>query len=153
MSHYPVMPIEEICALPVGDIATSDAYLFLWATWPTLPDALRVIEAWGFQYKTCAFNWIKTNAVDGKPFFGIGYYTKSNSEVCLLATRGEPWTMSDSVSEVVMAPRQEHSRKPAEVRDLIVDLCGDVPRIELFARQAAPGWSAWGNQAPEETAS
>ena len=149
MSHYPVMPVEDICALPVRELATDDAYLFLWVTWPTLPDALRVMEAWGFEYVTCAFNWIKTNTGDGGPFFGIGYYTKSNSEVCLLGRRGDPWKVSDGVSQVVQAPKQEHSRKPAEVRDRIVELCGDRPRIELFARQAAPGWSAWGNQAPD----
>ena len=161
VNHYPVMSVEEICALPVYQIAAEDAWLFLWATWPTLPDALRVISAWGFKFSTLAFNWIKTNRKNGEPFFGIGHATKSNSEPCLLARRGSPRVASNYVSQIaecgeafetedIRSPRREHSRKPDEVRDRIVQLCGDRPRIELFARQAVEGWSAWGNEVPAE---
>ena len=140
------MRTEDICKLPVGDILASNAYLFLWATWPNLTQALRVMEAWGFKYKTCAFCWTKTNKRDGRPFFGIGHYTKSNTEPCLLGVRGKPWVVSNYVSQVIISPRREHSRKPDEVRDRIVQLCGGVPKIELFAREVAPGWVAWGDE-------
>ena len=90
--------------------------------------------------------WIKTNKNNGKPFFGIGYYTKSNCEVCLIAVKGKPIKVSNSVSSVIISPRQEHSKKPDQIRDKIVELCGDVPRIELFARKKAEGWDVWGNE-------
>lgn len=146
LSHYPTMTISDIKALPVQSLAADDCMLFLWATFPNLQEALDVIKAWGFTYKTLAFSWIKTNKKNGKPFFGIGYYTKSNCEVCLLATRGKPKVLSNSVSSVIIAPREEHSKKPAQVRDKIVQLCGDLPRLEMFARQATDGWELFGNQ-------
>lgn len=144
--HYPTMTIEDIKALPVANITDRDAMLFLWATFPNLPEALEVITAWGFKYKTLGFSWIKTNKANGKPFFGIGWYTKSNCEVCLIGVKGRPFKVSNFVSSVVIEPKQEHSRKPDIVRDRIVELCGDVPRIELFARQRTPGWAVWGNE-------
>jgi N6-adenosine-specific RNA methylase IME4 len=144
--HYPTMGIEQIKALPIGDITAESAMLFMWATFPNLQEALDTIKAWGFKYKTLGFSWIKTNKKNGRPFFGIGWYTKSNCEVCLIGVKGRPFKVSNSVSSVVIEPKQEHSRKPAIVRDRIVELCGDVPRVELFARNAAPGWDVWGNQ-------
>jgi N6-adenosine-specific RNA methylase IME4 len=120
--------------------------LFLWATFPNLQEALNVINAWGFQYKTLGFSWIKTNTGNGKPFFGIGYYTKSNCEVCLIGVKGKPIKASNYVSSVLIAPRERHSKKPDIVRDKIVELCGDVPRIELFARETVLGWDSWGNE-------
>jgi N6-adenosine-specific RNA methylase IME4 len=147
-AHYHTMPMEEIKSLPIHTISDPNSILFLWATFPNLPEAFEVITAWGFTYKTLGFSWIKTNKNDGKPFFGIGYYTKSNCEVCLIATKGKPPKDSNSVSSVLLAPREEHSKKPAVVRDLIVKLCGDLPRIELFARQSVPGWDCWGNEVP-----
>lgn len=145
-SHYSTMTLADIKALPVREIASDNAMLFLWATFPNLQEALSVFPAWGFTYKTLGFSWIKTNRSNGKPFFGIGYYTKSNCEVCLIGVRGKPIKASDSVSSVLIAPRGEHSAKPAEVRDRIVQFCGDVPRIELFARDRHEGWDAWGNE-------
>lgn len=145
-AHYPTMSIQDIKNLPVKDLADENAILFLWATFPNLQEALDVIKAWGFTYKTLGFSWIKTNKNNGKPFFGIGYYTKSNCEVCLIGVKGKPPKVSNSVSSVVIAPREQHSKKPDVVRDKIVELCGDLPRIELFARQSTPGWDVWGNE-------
>lgn len=155
--HYPTMTLEQICALKVSALAAENAALFLWATWPTLPDALKVIAAWGFVYKTCAFDWVKLTA-RGAPSFGLGHYTRGNSEPCLLATRGRVQRVDAGVQQIVLdesfqqetvfAPRGEHSAKPREVRDRIVRLLGDVPRLELFAREHTPGWHAWGNQLP-----
>ena len=144
--HYPTMKIEDICNLPVQSICHNNAALFLWVTFPNLPEGLRVMEAWGFKYKTLGFSWIKTNKRSGTPFFGIGYYTKSNCEVCLLGIKGRMKPISNKVSSVIISPRREHSRKPDEVREKIVELFGDLPRIELFARQSHTGWDVWGNE-------
>ena len=146
LRHYPTMKIEDIKSLPVADIAAENAMLFLWVTFPNLQEGLDVIKAWGFKYKTLGFSWIKTNKRSGTPFFGIGYYTKSNCEVCLIGVKGKPIKQSNSVSSVVIEPRGEHSKKPEKVRDLIVELCGDIPRVELFARKKSDGWDAWGNE-------
>jgi N6-adenosine-specific RNA methylase IME4 len=145
-AHYPTMSMEEIKALPIKRITADNALLFMWATFPNLREALDTMAAWGFEYKTLGFSWIKTNKENGKPFFGIGWYTKSNCEVCLIGVKGKPFKASNSVSSVVIAPREEHSKKPAIVRDMIVEFAGDVPRIELFARQTAEGWDCWGNE-------
>jgi N6-adenosine-specific RNA methylase IME4 len=143
--HYSTMKTEEIAALPVGAMAADDAFLFMWGTWPNLPAALTVIGAWGFHYRTVAFNWVK-HSKNGKLMWGMGSYTRSNSEFCLLAVRGKPAVKSRSVHSCLSDVPREHSRKPDRVRDLIVELAGDVPRIELFARTQTPGWDAWGDQ-------
>lgn len=153
-SHYPCMSVAELSALDVDgrsvpELAGDDALLFLWATMPLLPDALRVIEAWDFEYKTAAFVWIKRT--DDGPQLGLGNYTRQNAELCLLARRGRGVPRQDmSVNSVIECPRMEHSRKPAGVRDRIVQLCGDLPRIELFAREKVEGWDAWGKEALQE---
>lgn len=154
MNHYPVMKVEEIKKLPVAKLADSNCMLFLWATFPNLQEALDVIRAWGFEYKTLGFSWIKTNRKNKKPFFGIGYYSKSNCEVCLIGVKGKPIVKSNGVSSVVISPRERHSKKPDIVRKRIVDLCGDIPRVELFARKPHTlidagywkGWDVWGNE-------
>lgn len=152
--HYGTMTIEELKQMPItrgggGCLAADDCALFMWATFPMLREALDLIEAWGFKYKTIAFNWIKQNKSGAGLFWGLGNWTRSNSEICLLAIRGKPKRISAAVHSVVMAPVQKHSQKPDEVRERIVKLVGDVPRIELFARAAAPGWDCWGNEAPQ----
>ena len=114
-NHYPTMSIEEICALPVTDLAARDSALFLWATFPQLNEAFRVIEAWGFKYKTLAF---------------LGLQQNRKAEI----------------HQVVISHIEQHSKKPDEVRDKIVKLMGDQPRVELFARQQTPGWDVWGNE-------
>ncbi len=143
---YPMMSTRDICALPVADVAASDCLLFLWAVPAHLPDALAVIHAWGFTYKTVAFTWVKRTPLGTGFLTGRGYWTHSNAEPCLLATRGQPQRVGTGVSSLIVSPRREHSRKPDELRERIVRIAGDVPRAELFARQRAPGWSAWGNE-------
>lgn len=145
-NHYETMKIEDIKKIPIKDITEDNCMLFLWVTFPNLQEGLDVIKAWGFKYKTLGFSWIKTNKKNGNPFFGIGYYTKSNCEICLIGVKGKPIKQSDYISSVIISPREEHSKKPDEVREKIVKLCGDIPRIELFARQAVDGWDCWGNE-------
>ena len=144
--HYPTMRLEDIKALPVADLAAEDCVLFLWATFPMLKEALEVVEAWGFSYKTVAFTWVKENRKSPGLFWGLGYWTRANAEVCLLATRGSPKRQSAAVHQVILSPVEQHSKKPDAVRERIVTLMGDVPRVELFARQQAPGWDVWGNE-------
>lgn len=144
--HYSTMSLEDICKLPVGSISAKDSILFLWATFPQLPAALRVISAWGFKYKTVAFLWLKKNRKADSWFFGLGFWTRGNAEVCLLATRGHPKRQSSKIHQFIISPIEAHSKKPDIVRDKIVELAGDVPRIELFARQTTPGWDVWGNE-------
>ena len=140
------MSIEELCALPVADIAAEDSALFLWATFPQLPEALRLIKAWGFSYKTVAFVWLKLNKKAYTWFYGLGFWTRGNAEICLLATRGHPKRKSAGVHHFIISPIEQHSKKPDETRDKIVALMGDIPRIELFARQETAGWDTWGNE-------
>ncbi len=137
--HYPTMPLEDICALPIETLADKDCALFLWATFPMLPETLRVIRAWGFQFKTVAFVWIKANRRALTLYWGMGFWTRSNAEICLLAMRGHPKRMSKSVHQVIITPKEEHSKKPDEARRRIEALMGDIPRVELFARQHPPG--------------
>ena len=153
-NHYPCMNIDDIYKLPVQDIADEDCILMMWVTYPLLKEGIKTMEEWGFTYKTCAFSWIKKNKnadifSDGGLFWGLGYWTRSNNEICLLGTKGKPKRQSKGVHQVVMSKIDKHSKKPDIVKDRIVELCGDVPRIELFARQATKGWDVWGNEAPE----
>jgi len=145
-NHYPTMNISDICSLPVADIAAKDSALFLWTTFPLLPEALCVIDAWGFKYKTVAFVWLKQNRKAKTWFHGLGFWTRSNAEVCLLATRGHPKRQDKSIHQLIISPIEAHSKKPDEARDKIVRLMGDIPRVELFARQTTPGWDVWGNE-------
>ena len=146
--HYKLMSMPDISALPLATIAAENCALFLWCTFPYLNEQIKLFEKWEFKYRTVGFTWIKTNPKNGKPFFGVGYYAKSNAEVCLLGIKGKMKPVSNKVSSVVIAPRREHSRKPDEVRERIVELFGDIPRIELFARQRVDGWDAQGDQLP-----
>lgn len=148
-AHYQCMSKEDIQALPIERICAEDCVLFLWVTFPCLEEGLELIRAWGFKYKTCGFAWIKRNRKSDTWFWGLGYWTRANTEICLIGTRGKPKRASKAVHQVVDARIREHSRKPDEVRDRIVELCGDIPRIELFARQYADGWHCWGNEVEE----
>ena len=143
---YDVMTIEDIENLPIKDISASDCILFMWVTMPFLKDCFDVIKSWGFKYKTCAFTWIKQNKKSNSLFWGMGSWTRANAELCLIATKGKPKRQSAKVHSVIMSKIREHSRKPDETRDRIVELCGDMPRIELFARQSVDGWDCWGNE-------
>lgn len=144
--HYPTMSIDELCALPVADLAAPDSALFLWATFPQLPEALRLIREWGFTYKSVAFVWLKKNRKADSWFYGLGFWTRANAEVCLLATRGHPKRQAANIHQFIISPIEAHSKKPDETRDKIVALMGDLPRVELFARQTPPGWDVWGNE-------
>ena len=144
--QYPTMTVADICALPVADLAAPDCVLFMWVTPPTLLDGLRVMEAWGFRYKTKGFCWVKRNKVADSFFWGMGYWTRSNTEDCIIGIRGNPKRVDKGVHQVIYSPIEQHSQKPAETRDRIVKLMGDVPRIELFSRHNIPGWDVWGNQ-------
>ena len=149
VSHYDCLSPQELSALPIADLAAPDCALFLWATDPLLPRAIELIQAWGFEYKTVGFYWVKLNAKPkhGADFFtGLGYWTRANPEQCLLATRGKPTRRAKDVRRVVTESRREHSRKPDSVRERIERLVSG-PYLELFARETKPGWDCWGNQA------
>ena len=118
-NHYPTMSIEEICALPLSELAAKDSAVFL---------------------------WVKQNRKADSWFYGMGFWTRSNAEVCLLATRGRPKRQCAGIHQFVISHIEQHSKKPDEVRDKIVKLMGDQPRVELFARQKTPGWDVWGNE-------
>jgi N6-adenosine-specific RNA methylase IME4 len=144
--HYDCMGFNDICNLPVNNIADVDSVLLMWVTDPFLEKSFKVIKSWGFTYKTVAFTWAKQNKKSDSFFTGLGYWTRANPEMCLLATKGKPKRVSKSVKQLIMSRLQEHSKKPFRVRNDIIELCGDLPRIELFARQKTPGWDVWGNE-------
>lgn len=151
-AKYRVMTTAQIAAMPVAELAAVNSVLFIWITWPQLFDAKEVIEGWGFTYKTCAFSWMKANnrqidllQNDIPAQVGMGYWTRANSEVCLLATRGKPKRRSAKVRQGIVEPRREHSRKPDCVPGRIERLVTG-PYLELFARTRRPGWDAWGNE-------
>jgi site-specific DNA-methyltransferase (adenine-specific) len=144
--HYDLMSMEQIKSLPIPELADDNCVLFMWCTFPYLEDQIKLFTHWGFRYRTLGFSWIKTNPKNGKPFFGVGYYAKSNCEVCLMGIKGKMKPISNKISSVIISPRREHSRKPDDVRDSIVKLFGDIPRVELFARQKVDGWDSWGNE-------
>lgn len=144
--NYSTIKFDEICNLPVNQIADKDCILFLWVTYPKIDEALKVIDAWGFKYKSIGFQWIKLNKNGIGCHFGLGRWTRGNTEPCLIAVKGKPKRISASVSQLVFAPLTRHSEKPAIVRDKILELIGDLSRIELFARQQVDGWDCWGNE-------
>jgi N6-adenosine-specific RNA methylase IME4 len=139
-NHYPTMSLEAICALPVADVATDNAALFLWVPAPKLPQGLAVLTAWGFAYKTVAV-WVK-------PSIGMGYYFRSRQEFLLVGVRGSGMVPSPDkrVDSVIAAARGRHSEKPGVVREIIERMYPGLPKLELFARKQAPGWVAWGNE-------
>ncbi len=118
----------------------------MWVTMPKLNECFELIKAWGFEYKTCAFTWIKLNKKSGTPFMGMGRWTRANAELCLIATKGKPKRINAGVRSVIMSPIESHSKKPEETKKRIVDLLGDLPRLEMFARQKTDGWDVFGNE-------
>jgi N6-adenosine-specific RNA methylase IME4 len=145
-AHYDCMSTAAIASLPVWQIAAADSALFLWATFPMLRDALNVMTAWGFAYKSGA-SWAKQSSTGRKWAFGPGYLFRSASELLLLGTRGAPRCQSKSVRNLIVAPVREHSRKPDDAYEMIEAMFPARPRVELFARTARPGWDAFGNEA------
>jgi len=144
--HYKsTSKLDRIKTMPIEKLAADDCALFLWATWPNLDDARAVIEAWGFTYKTCAFLWVKQTKKANGLHFGLGYWTRANSEPCLLATRGKPKRLHADVPQIIMEPVREHSRKPDCARQRIERLVAG-PYVELYARSQCPNWDHWGNE-------
>jgi len=149
-AYYDCLSLEEIKAVPVTQWAAKDCVLFLWTTDPLLEQALGVIRAWDFTYKTVGFHWakLKRSAADqpytDESFFsGLGFWTRANPELCLLATRGNPRRRKANVQKLVISPRREHSRKPDEIYERIEALC-EGPYLELFARSTREGWHTTG---------
>lgn len=148
-ARYDTMATEDICAIA---LAAKDCVLFLWGCWPMLRPALQVMEAWGFEHKSCAFVWMKGNMQqidmfreDGDPDMLMGYWTRANTEFCLLGTRGKPKRNAADIRQAILEPRREHSRKPDCVHERIERLVAG-PYLELFARQQRSNWTVWGNQ-------
>ncbi len=143
---YKQMSLDDLKALPVQSIAAPDSALFMWATHPKLPEALDLMAAWGFNFTTVAFTWVKLDPIKGGIHSGMGHWTNGNCEIVLFGKRGAPKRNDRDVKQVVIAPLMEHSRKPDRVHSDIVRLMGDVPRVELFARRKVPGWVCVGNE-------
>lgn len=144
--HYSTEDHKNLGMLDVESLCDNDCVLFMWATFPKIQEALDLISLWGFEYKTSAFTWIKKNKVSDSYFWGMGSWTRANAEVCLLATRGRPKRVDMGVHSIIDAKIQKHSEKPQEARDKILRLIGDVPRLEMFARDSENGWDVFGNE-------
>lgn len=145
LNQYLAMSYDDIRKLPIKDMADDNCVLFVWVVDNSLPFVFDIIKEWGFEYKSVAFTWVKKTS-GGKDFFGMGQWTRKNPEMCLIAKRGTPKRVDCGVRQLHYYPIAEHSRKPVEFRTEIVKLCGDLPRIELFARQKTEGWDVWGNE-------
>jgi len=142
--HYRTMPLAEIAALPVQELAAKDCALFMWSVDSHIDQAIELAKGWGFGFKTRAFTWRKLTST-GATKIGMGYWTRKQTELCFLFTRGSPKRLSMGVRELIDAPRREHSRKPDEQYERIESLVSG-PYLELFARAARPGWAGWGNE-------
>ena len=143
--HYSIMSLDDIKTLDIKSISDKNCILFMWTTFPYLEKSFDVIKSWGFKYKTVAFVWVKTNK-DNSLFTGMGYWTRSNVEICLLSTMGHPKRINRDIHQVLLHQRMKHSKKPNEIRTRIVELIGDISRIELFARERHAGWDCWGDE-------
>ena len=146
LNRYETMSLADIMALPVEQVAAAKSHLYLWVPNALLPDGLAVMKAWGFEYKSVAFVWLKLNKSGKGWFYGLGFWTRGNAKICLLATKGHPKRKSNRVHQFIISPLRGHSQKPDEARDKIIELVGDLPRVELFAREKADGWDVWGNE-------
>ena len=142
---YRCTSTDEMGQWDIPSLCAPNATLFMWATMPMLPDALRLMSAWGFKYKTAAFVWHKLTK-NGKSHFGMGNWTRANAEMVLLGVRGKPKRICASVRQVIEHPVMGHSVKPAVFRDAITALMGQFPRLEMFARCRSEGWDAWGDE-------
>jgi len=147
-NHYPTMSTPEICDLPVGDLAADNAALFLWAVWPRVFDAKDVIDAWGFEYRSLAWCWVKANKSGFGFFTGMGYYFRQNTEPCFLAIRGSMPAARHDLQALIYSAVRDHSQKPTDQYRKIEALYPEKRYLELFARRTRPGWDAWGNEVP-----
>lgn len=146
-SFYSTMSIPQIKALPIKQIANTNCACFMWVTDSHLKEGIEVLESWGFKYKTIAFVWLKKTST-GKNVLNFAPHTLKSTEICLLGIKGSMGKIkkSNSVRQLIEAERTTHSKKPQDARDRIIELYGDVPKIELFARQETAGWDVWGNE-------
>lgn len=150
--HYNTMSIEEICELPVGGLARENCAMFMWAVWPDIYRSQEVMNAWGFRYATVAWVWAKLNPSSIGFHYGLGYYTRANTEPCMLAIRGSMPPAVKDVQALIVEPVREHSRKPDSQYGKIERLYPSMDYIELFARSRwSDDWDVWGNEAPEES--
>lgn len=145
-AHYPTMNLDDICALPIKNLANKNCALFFWGVWPRLFDCEKVIKAWGFKYATKAFTWVKMDKTNSRPVMGMGYYTRANDEFCLLATRGHMPVAVHNEIGLIFAPRRAHSQKPDEQYGKIERLYPNMRYLELFARERRENWAAFGNE-------
>ena len=147
---YATMSQEELFELPINDISTDETILYMWATDPKLPKAIELMEKWGFKYKGVAYVWVKTNKKSDSLFWGMGNYSRKNAEFVLLGVRKNTVKtikpLIRNSHQIIMSKIEQHSKKPDIIRDEITKVCGDLPRIELFARQHVNGWDCWGNE-------
>ena len=143
--HYNTLSLDELKLLPIKQMADINCALLLWVTFPKLQEGLELLKSWGFIYKTVAFTWVKIGN-NGKPRKLLGFYTRSNAEICLLGIKGSMHRIDTGVSQVIFSKLQHHSKKPDETRIRIVKLFGDLPRIELFSRDIFDGWDNFGNE-------
>lgn len=147
ISHkYDLMTTEDICSLGVEDLAAENCVLFMWATFPNVKDAFRVMDAWGFDYRTIAWVWVKAKRGGLGFHFGMGYYTRANAEPCFLAVKGNMPVARHDIQALIYAPVREHSRKPEDQYRKIEALYPGARYLELFARRKREGWDAWGNE-------
>jgi len=152
--RYGELSLEELCILPIKNLSDKNCVLFLWVTAPMLQTAFELLKSWGFIYKTMAFVWIKTTQLqkgrpgskDGWLKKNLGKWTLSSAEFVLLATKGSLKPITKTIRQVGLFPIEYHSKKPDKFREEIVDLMGNLPRIELFAREKTEGWDVWGNE-------
>ena len=149
--HYKCMKLEKLKDLPIKEICDENCILFMWATFPKLDEAIELMKSWGFKYKTVAFVWIKMKNDMSEPRGdGIGFYTNNNAEIVLIGRKGKYWRNERNVRQIILEPKTKHSEKPAITRENIIRLMGDLPRIELFAREKTEGWDVWGNEVESE---
>ncbi|PHR55952.1 MAG: DNA methyltransferase [Robiginitomaculum sp.] len=146
--HYKTTANNELCNIDVQSVCDDDCIIFMWATFPKIKEALELMGLWGFEYKTNAFTWVKKNKIKDSWFCGMGRWTRSNAEICLLGVKGKPKRIGIGVHSVIDAKIMKHSTKPQEARDKILELMGDLPRLEMFARDSADGWDVFGDEAP-----
>mgnify|MGYP004448397389 FL=1 len=151
--HYSTMSLQELKNMPIKNMTKDDAACFMWVTDSHIDEALEVLLSWSFAYKTIAFNWVKTTS-KGNYCKNVAPWTMKSSEICLLGIKGRmtKYKQANNIESLVIAQRKQHSQKPNEVRKRIEDLFGDLPRIELFARETAEGWDSWGNEVDENSA-
>lgn len=146
-AHYPTMSIEHICAIDVASLAAPNCALFLWCCWPSMNEyPWRVLSSWGFAYKTIAWEWVKLNKSSFGFHVGMGYYTRANTEPCILAVRGKMPVAARDVQALICSPVRDHSRKPDEQYAKIERLYPGAKYLEMFARRRRPGWDVFGNQ-------